>query len=229
MTRDEWQHWFDDLRKRLPETATYVETLSQETRDEWFDGIFEPHELRDALAVNRKLWESGEGLGKFERDRLPSVFIRELGKQRFEREQREQSRSATNRGHFGAMRAVREDAVMGPAFRYVRGQIQEHKLANDGAIPSDEQVSDWTQAYLNEHDTSEDDPTTGPRYKCHKCRDTGWQNYQSQGRVFCGACPACDAGRTRSEQKWRSGRTLGFAPGEAEENPFNASLAELSD
>jgi hypothetical protein len=36
----------------------------------------------------------------------------------------------------------------------------------------------------------------------------------------------CDAGRARSEQKWRSGRTLGFAPGGAEENVFNRALSE---
>ncbi len=224
MNRDQWNQWFDDFSARLPETAAYLAKQSQATRDAWFEGIFEAHDLEDALQMNRRLWETGEGISRFERDKLPSLFIRTLQEVAYDRQQREQTHKRRP-DYLGAMQAVQGDAVMGPAFRNVVSKIREYKQTNSGDMPSNALISQWTREYLDEHDTSVDDD--GPRYKCHRCRDTGWQNYDSQGRVFCGACSHCDAGAKRAEQKWRSGRTLGLAPAEADDNAFNRALLDV--
>lgn len=224
MTRDEWNRWFADFRQRLPETAGYIAGLPQETRDAWFDGIFAPHDIDDALAMSLKLMTDGEGIGRFDRDKLPSLFIRTLAEIRYTREQRKSGRTRRP-DHIGAMNAVRGDAVMGAALRHVTTLIRKHKQEH-GTMPSDELISQWTSDYLDQHDTSDIDPWSGPRYACHHCRDSGLQSYTSQGRTFCGACPKCKRGTERNEQEWpRSKRRIGYAPTDAEDNPFNAALA----
>jgi hypothetical protein len=168
MTREELQEWFEDLKHKLPETAAYYSSLSAETRDEWF-GIFSPHALCDALTMNWRMFESGEGTNRFERDRLPSLFRRLLNECKHARQQ------------------------------------------------------------LEEHDTMADDELSGHRYKCHYCCDTGVVSHEWHGHSYAAACPHCDTGRSRANQKWRSGRTLGYAPGACEDNQFNRALDAFKD
>jgi hypothetical protein len=221
MERDEFRRWADDLSTRLPSLAKYVLELSTSARAVWFDDIFANFELRDALAMNQELMASGEGLSTYERDKLPSLFIRTMSGIVARRQYREEER----RVHRGARRTVMIDAIMGPMLRQVTDQVRDYKRDHDGELPSDELVREWTAAAHEQFDRMPDDDQAGPRYSCLRCKDTGYVEFESASVRYVASCPDCEAGKKKRDQVWRSGRHLFFPPAdEALNNPFDEAL-----
>lgn len=141
MTRDEWNRWFDDLKRRLPEMAAYIAGLPEETRDCWFEDIFEQHELEDALSLNYRLMTSGEHVAKFDRDKLPSVFIRLLGEIKGKREHR--TRPVAEFEYRGAMSRVKHDSQMGAVYRRVRSRMAEYREQHGAKFTPPELIHEW--------------------------------------------------------------------------------------
>jgi hypothetical protein len=223
MDRDQFKTWGLDFARRFPEAGGYVMNLSQATRDLWFEEVFSKHELKDALAVNRELDESGEGLAKYERDQLRGNLERLLRTQAFDRETRE---IENKRRTFAIHKAMAANPVMGPMLTQVTGKIREFKRET-GELPPEETIARWTEQASREFDTTVEDELELPRYKCHHCRDLGLISYKAlnAGEVI-GACPHCDAGREKANNEKRS---IGYAPGNAEDNQFNSALGSYDD
>ena len=143
MDRDEFKQWASDVERRFPDLGTHIALLPKEQRDVWFADIFEHFELRDALAVNRRVFESGEGLAKYERDKLPSLFIRLLQEQRHARTQRE---AETRRQRYdGAWTQVTShDAQMGRIYRELIRRQDEYRQRTGDQTPDDVR-RDWLE------------------------------------------------------------------------------------
>lgn len=237
MQRDEFKTWHDDLARRLPETAAYIAGLPQESRDMWFAEIFESHELRDALALNAKMFASGEGTAKYARDELPSLFCRMLRDQRYDRENRaesakRQSRERKRRGRATGVASVdvtatvRSDPVMTRMLEYVQDRIREYRQET-AQQPPGELLSRWADQSSKKFDTLPDDEYG--RFKCHRCLDHSVVTFQRDGATYVGACPHCDAGRARAGRQYTNSKaSLGFAPGPADASQFQDALESES-
>jgi hypothetical protein len=138
MNRDDYRQWGEDLMRRLPDLGTYLNSLPKDTRDCWFEDIFESHDLEDALAMNRRLMTEGEHVAKFDRDKLPSVFIRLLGESRLKREKRGRHDSFS-----GAMSRVTEDSQMGAVYRRVMSRMAEYRDRQGVKFTPAELVHEW--------------------------------------------------------------------------------------
>lgn len=127
MTRDQFAEWVADLVKRMPDLGRHLTTLPKESRDVLYEDIFSRHELRDALQMTYRMWESGECCSKWERDKLASYFIKTLQTIAYERNVREEkSRRNSSRG---AMKHVTvTDPKMSRWFRRYRSKVERTEI-----------------------------------------------------------------------------------------------------
>jgi hypothetical protein len=146
MNRDEFKLWFDDLKNRLPETAAFFASLDQRTRDDWFE-VFEPYELCDALEANKRIWRSGEGLAKYQRDQLGSMFIRELAHVKYERQRAAGVRSKTLPDYIGsgASDRVTHDSEMGFVYRRVTARMADYRSEHGEQCTPPDLIRQWCE------------------------------------------------------------------------------------
>ena len=218
MDHAESKQWIADLARRMPDLAKHVRGMPDETKRLWHDEIFSKHELRDALAMNRKLFETGEGGSRWERDKIASVFIRHLSEISYAREQRERTQRRETRG---AQQRVKSDPVMAAMTDYVAAKCVAFKRDHD-AYPTDEMFRQWSEEASERFDKAADDERAGPRYRCRDCSDTGYAS-QDDGSV---GCCLCDTGKQRFKSWCDAGKRIAFAAGakEATDNQFNHAL-----
>lgn len=144
MDRPEFKLWVDDLRRRLPEVGYFVATLPEETRDIWFNGIFAEHSLCDAYAVNVELMHTGEGLARYERDRLPSLFREKLKAKRSARTSGEIQRSRIP--YAGAWtNTTEDDAINAPCYRELLRRMAAYRAEHGVRDVPDELVHEWNE------------------------------------------------------------------------------------
>jgi hypothetical protein len=221
MTRDEFKTWFEDFRARFPETGLWMSKLPKATRDLWFNDYFSSLDLRDCLAVNHHLMETPEALEAYNREKLPGVFLKRCQEVSYDRQHRE-SRHGLSRDAEVYAGKEHFDTSMGKILRMVEARQREH-LEKTGERMSDAERKVLVDELFAEYDTSDD--RSGPRYRCHLCRDTGLCSYDDhKGRQIVGHC-RCELGdkkRTSFEKnKKRLGPAMQFATTNPEDNDFN--------
>lgn len=217
MNRTEFKEWLDHFRLRFPATGEWMAGLATGTIAAWFEDVFATLELRDCLAVNVQLAKDGE-LAAYDRERIPSIFIRRAQEIAHERRRREQTRNPTADTEFirrarerglDPFSTIRSDRIMGQAFRTIQQSMSERR--DRGVKLTQEIIHDLTeQAFADNYDADADDALDGPRYRCLRCFDTGFVSYRdNQGRPMCGHCE-CDAGiKKRDQLQWPSGKRIG--------------------
>lgn len=140
MDRSEFRIWADDLLKRLPDLGAHVDALPKDTRDVWFTDIFEPCDLRDGYQLNKRLMESGEGLAKYERDKLPALFIRILQEVAHKRRQADDK---TRQRHVEANKLLRGDPIMGRVLRQLEARQRVYRQEHDVKETPDRLRREW--------------------------------------------------------------------------------------
>ena len=94
MTREEFNTWAEDVRRRWPELGGWLRSQPRNTLDTWLEAL-EPIAIRDALAANLALF-TGDEIRPYDRDRfVPAVLKRsqEIYYRRQDRMRRAQERA----------------------------------------------------------------------------------------------------------------------------------------
>lgn len=91
MTKQEYAQWLDDFSKRFPDAGAWLKSRPA-TLQVWFDDCFSSLEYTDCRAVSIKLMESGGLNEAWNRDKIPSIYLKQCGVIRADRERRIQER-----------------------------------------------------------------------------------------------------------------------------------------
>lgn len=93
MTRDEFNLWLKELRRRMPDTHTWLGKQG-DTASVWFEDVFANLEYDVAISALSQVWR--EGLAPYERERLPAIISKKHGEICWKRKQ-DQQRAAEKR------------------------------------------------------------------------------------------------------------------------------------
>lgn len=112
MTRDEYNHWYQDLARRAPSLQQFVEQVADPngTLACWFDDVFSKLDLADCIQINLAIC-TGD-LEKPWGGDLPAFFRKEARRLAFQRGERQERAR------------LRREAVSGPgAWEYVESSL----------------------------------------------------------------------------------------------------------
>lgn len=201
MTRDEFADWIAHFATRFPTTGDWVLALPRATLDVWFGDVFERLELRDCLAVNVSLMESGE-IEAWQRERIPSLFIKRCQDIAYARRQRENRLSEEESVERHTMRAA-----AGRAFRDTLAEVRRRRESGQ-----DVDVASIVDTIMAQVDDDAEEHDSGRWVKCSDCQDSGLVSFRDhKGRPYAGHC-TCEKGIAKRDAYNARGRTLGMAP-----------------
>lgn len=87
MTAEEFAKWLTDFGRRFPDAGAWLRE-KRATQDIWFKDCFSSLELTDCVAVNMQLMASGRLNESWNRDRIPSIYLKRCAEIRHDRLQR---------------------------------------------------------------------------------------------------------------------------------------------
>ena len=228
MNKPEFQEWMSDLKAKLPTLGSWVVGLPAETKRQWlarFNGL----ELADCLAVNSEILDGQIEVPAWDRDHLPRIYRRRCSELAYARQ------PASVEAEYQSRRRSSGDASRATTGVYAgdRARVEEvlrrmeaWRKANpaETRTPGD-LIHAWTEEVFS--DVPDDDPARLPRFRCHKCRDSGYVSGERDGVSVQYACE-CNRGKERCEQ-WQSnkGRAIARTGGAPTDNQFNDALEGL--
>ena len=109
--------------------------------------------------------------------------------------------------------------------KLVMGPTQHKNIPSELWDRFQELCHTWAQEASDQIDTAPEDENKQPRYKCARCLEKGMVRSYGRRTNTVGHCD-CDYGKEVGQRTWRSGRKLGPAMKEPQDNPFQHAIDE---